>query len=373
METTALTRSASVEDAAPSRAAAPLAAPSELRVARPRWLVTSTAVLVVLDGTAMAAATLTAKISWLGINPESLHIRSFSIPYGALTLATVPTWLVLLALAGAYDLGPFASDSDEWTRIIRAGAQLLAVIAVSYYIVHLAMLGRGVLAGTVPLAVALTLAGRTLARTALGELRRRGHARRTALVIGSQGGVDAFLRHIDARPTSGVTVVGVSVIRDDSEPAAADRPAPPGQGAGNGTADDAGVVGAGTVAGGVGDAGHDGAGAADWHDPTNGDAATVMVHDVAAATDTTTEDRPDGAPATAAQPHPLVVSDALARTQAETLIVTGGLAQGQLRDIAWMLQGTGVELLVIPTPADIEGLRSEIRPVAGLPLLYLDR
>ena len=67
------------------------------------------------------------------------------------------------------------------------------------------------------------------------------------------------------------------------------------------------------------------------------------------------------------------MSDALARTGAETLIVTGGLAQGQLRDIAWMLQGTGVELMVIPSPADIEGRNTEIRPVGGLPLLYLDR
>ena len=91
--------------------------------------------------------------------------------------------------------------------------------------------------------------------------------------------------------------------------------------------------------------------------------------DVAAGTTA----RATGADLAAAQPHPLVVSDALARTGAETLIVTGGLAQGQLRDIAWMLQGSGIELMVIPTPGDIEGLRTEIRPVAGLPLLYLDR
>ena len=301
METTALTRSASVEDAASPTFASPSALP-DLHVARPRWLIAYTAVLVMLDGAAMAAATLTAKISWLGIDPEPLYVRSFSIPYAALTLATVPTWLVLLALAGAYDLGPFASDTDDWTRVIRSGAQLLAVIAVAYYIVHLALLGRGVLAGTVPFAVILTLGGRTLARLALGQLRRRGHARRTALVIGSRDGVDAFVRHIESRPTAAVTVVGVSVIGDD------------------------GLAPAREVRGG----------------PTS-------------ASD------------------PLVVSDALARTGAETLIVTGGLEQGQLRDIAWMLQGTGIELMVIPTPADIEGLRTEIRPVAGLPLLYLDR
>ena len=392
METTALTRSTSVEDAAPQGPPA-FASPRDLRVARPRWLITYTAALVVLDGTAMAAATLTAKISWLGINPEALHIRSFSVPYGALTLATVPTWLVLLALAGAYDLGPVASDSDEWTRVIRAGAQLLAVIAVSYYIVHLALLGRGVLAGTVPLAVILTLAGRTVAHTVLGELRRRGHGRRTALVIGSQDGVDAFVRHVESRPTAGVTVVGVAVIGDD-DPTVAGPPAPPSTGdlaavataeasvhrtppgAGSGPGDE-GTRQPGNGNGGLGSNGIDAGGdhsanTGNGNATGNGNGGTDVGGTGANGSGETDAGDAAGHAATA-HPHPLVVSDALARTAAETLIVTGGLAQGQLRDIAWMLQGTGVELLVIPTPADIEGLRTEIRPVAGLPLLYLDR
>jgi hypothetical protein len=63
----------------------------------------------------------------------------------------------------------------------------------------------------------------------------------------------------------------------------------------------------------------------------------------------------------------------LARTRAEVLVVTGGLARGQLRDVAWALEGTGIELLVTPAPAEMEGLRTEIRPIAGLPLLYLYR
>jgi len=336
VETTALARSASVEDALSSRASSPSALP-DLQVSRPRWLIAYTAVLVMLDGAAMAAATLTAKISWIGIDPEPLYVRSYSIPYTALTLATVPTWLVLLALVGAYDLGPFASNSDDWSRVIRAGAQLLAVIAVAYYIVHLALLGRGVLAGTVPLAVILTLGGRTLAQLALGELRRRGHARRTALVIGSQGSVDTFVRHLESRPTAGVTVVGVSVIGDDT---------PPVEAAGQPSGDDRGSVPNGAAANGGDD--RDAAPEAAGRAVSNG--ARAGMH-----------------------PHPLVVSDALARAGAETLIVTGGLAQGQLRDIAWMLQGTGIELMVIPTPGDIEGLSTEIRPVAGLPLLYLDR
>jgi hypothetical protein len=298
--------------------------------------------LVVLDATAMAAATLAAKISWLGINPESFHIRSMSIPYGALALLTVPTWVVLLALAGAYDLGPFATSPRAWIQVVRAGAQLLAVIAVSYYILHLETLGRGVLVGLVPFAVALTFGARAGARLGLDQFRRRGRARRTALVVGTQRGVDGFVQQVDARPASGVAVVGLSILGTEATgaaPSAAPSAAPAnGNGAGlskrNRTASASGNGGNGTAA----------------SNPTPTDQATSGASD---------------------RRRPLAA--ALARTGAESVIITGGLAQGELRDIAWMLEGTGVALLVTPAPADLQELPSVMRPVAGLPLLYLDR
>jgi hypothetical protein len=337
VETSALARSTNVDVRAP---VSPSPGPQGpvVRVERPHWLAIYTAVLVVFDGAAMAAATLTAKISSLGVEPAELHVRSFTVPYVALTLATVPTWLVILALAGAYDLGPFGVTAGVWTRVVRAGAQLLAVVAVAYYIVHLATLGRGILAGMIPLAVALTLAGRAVAGAGLAQLRRRGHARRTALVLGSRRGVDSFLHQLDGHPAAGVSVVDVSVVGDD------DR-APPGPDTAGDTANGGGAS------------------------PDNADQTEVR-HDLLAASGAGGD---NGTPEGARQPQLLAVSDALARTRAETLIVTGGLAPGQLRDIAWTLEGTGVQLLVTPTPAELEGLRSEIRPVAGLPLLYLDR
>ena len=86
---------------------------------------------------------------------DAFRVRWVEVPYPALAVATVPTWLVILALADAYDIGPFGSTTRMWTRAVRAGAQLLAVVAVSYYVLHLALVGRGVLAATVPLAVGL--------------------------------------------------------------------------------------------------------------------------------------------------------------------------------------------------------------------------
>jgi hypothetical protein len=157
-------------------------------------------------------------------------------------------------------------------------------------------------------------------------------------VLGSRRGVDSFLHQLDGHPAAGVSVVDVSVVGDD------DR-APPGPDTAGDTANGGGAS------------------------PDNADQTEVR-HDLLAASGAGGD---NGTPEGARQPQLLAVSDALARTRAETLIVTGGLAPGQLRDIAWTLEGTGVQLLVTPTPAELEGLRSEIRPVAGLPLLYLDR
>lgn len=383
METTAPARSSPLRDVAPAADDTPT--PADLRVRRPAWLSAYTGLVVVLDAAAMAAATLTAKISWLGINPESFHIRSFNIPYGALALATVPAWIVLLALAGAYDLGPFATSPRTWMQVVRSGAQLLAVVAVAYYILHLAQLGRGVLVGLIPLAVVLTLAARAGARLVLDQLRRRGHARRSALLVGHQRGVDAVMQQIVAHPAAGVAVVGVSVLgsgRYDPLPApdraggrSFDRPgvvtevAPGGVGADPTTrpptpANGGPLAGAAAPVGASEPNGGGSLGAGTRREATNGaDRSNADGENGSARSYGEHSDVDRLAP----------IARSLARHGAETLIITGGLAQGQVRDIAWMLEGTGVALLVTPAPADLRELTATVmRPVAGLPLLHLD-
>jgi hypothetical protein len=43
-----------------------------------------------------------------------------------------------------------------------------------------------------------------------------------------------------------------------------------------------------------------------------------------------------------------------------------------LRRLTWRLEGTGVAVMVAPTFAGLAGPRLDVRPVAGLPLLYVD-
>jgi exopolysaccharide biosynthesis polyprenyl glycosylphosphotransferase len=59
---------------------------------------------------------------------------------------------------------------------------------------------------------------------------------------------------------------------------------------------------------------------------------------------------------------------------ADTVAVCGSVSAepGELRRLAWQLEGTGVDLIVAPQLTDIAGPRVHIRPVEGLPLLYVE-
>jgi len=59
---------------------------------------------------------------------------------------------------------------------------------------------------------------------------------------------------------------------------------------------------------------------------------------------------------------------------ADTIAVCGSAnsERGELRRLAWQLEGTGIDLLVAPQLTDIAGPRVHIRPVEGLPLLHVE-
>ena len=60
---------------------------------------------------------------------------------------------------------------------------------------------------------------------------------------------------------------------------------------------------------------------------------------------------------------------------ADTVLVTrGGYGTAHdLRRIAWDLEGTSIDLVVVPSLTDVAGPRIHMRPVAGLPLLHLEQ
>lgn len=64
----------------------------------------------------------------------------------------------------------------------------------------------------------------------------------------------------------------------------------------------------------------------------------------------------------------------LASVQADTVAVAGtsALSTRELRELAWDLEGTGVDLALSPALTDVAGPRIHVRPVAGLPLLHVE-
>src|SRR5450432_13149 len=67
------------------------------------------------------------------------------------------------------------------------------------------------------------------------------------------------------------------------------------------------------------------------------------------------------------------VLEVLARTEADTVAVaSSGFSPAALRELAWQLEGSGVDLLVAPALTDVAGPRIRMRPVDGLPLLHVE-
>lgn len=71
---------------------------------------------------------------------------------------------------------------------------------------------------------------------------------------------------------------------------------------------------------------------------------------------------------------PRRITEALADARADTLAVADSTTfpGTALRTVAWTLEGTGVDLIVVPAVTEIAGPRIDIRPVAGLPLLHVE-
>lgn len=59
---------------------------------------------------------------------------------------------------------------------------------------------------------------------------------------------------------------------------------------------------------------------------------------------------------------------------ADTIAVCGSASAepGELRRLAWQLEGSGVDLIVAPQLTDIAGPRVHVRPIEGLPLLHVE-
>ncbi len=71
---------------------------------------------------------------------------------------------------------------------------------------------------------------------------------------------------------------------------------------------------------------------------------------------------------------PSETEDAIGLVSPDAIAISdvANLPSGALRRIAWSLEGSGIDMIVVPAMTDLAGPRIAIRPVAGLPLLHVE-
>jgi exopolysaccharide biosynthesis polyprenyl glycosylphosphotransferase len=263
----------------------------------------------------LVALTSTDVAAVAGSAGVALHLAAPSglglgAPYVALLAAAVLAWLVLGSVSGAYEVRIVGAGTEEYKRVLNTAVRYAALVALTSYALQ-ADLARTVVLTGLPLTVLVVLLTRHAVRTGLAVARRHGAATRRVLVVGEQQPAFDMAARL-TRAGRGYRVVGVCA------PGAVDR--------------------------------------------RSVDSSPA------------TEDR------RRREPLPVLgglgdVSLIAASGSADVIAVahSPGMTPGVLRALAWELEGSEVELLVAPALIDVAGPRIHVSPVAGLPLLHVDK
>jgi exopolysaccharide biosynthesis polyprenyl glycosylphosphotransferase len=195
-------------------AAAPTERPVEGRAADavaipPPWT------YVMADVVAVSVAAGVAHLLRFGLSVGA-SLPGAEIPYVLIALASVPTWLGVLAVAGAYNRRVLGVGTEEYRRVLNGGVHFLAVVALLHFVFQL-VFARGWVGVMIPVAVVLTLSIRWALRRWLYHQRARGRYVHRTLLVGSEPTVIDVGEHLARSAWSGFRVVGVCTDTDQAE------------------------------------------------------------------------------------------------------------------------------------------------------------
>jgi exopolysaccharide biosynthesis polyprenyl glycosylphosphotransferase len=229
--------------------------------------------------------------------------------YLVLSLFLPAVWLAAVALAGGYDTRFIGVGTDEYRRVLNAGAFLTAAVAVVSYGAR-ADLARGYVVVALPSITLLDLLVRFELRKRLHRLRRDGYCMRKVVVVGHSAVIAELAAMLRRETYHGLAVVAACV-------------------AGLGPDDAAGT-------------------------------STARASDDAAAV-----------PMIAGLDDVVGVVERY-QADTVAVLACPEMSGVRLRELAWQLERSGTDLCVAPALLDVAGPRTTIRPVAGLPLLHMD-
>ena len=128
--------------------------------------------------------------------------------YVGLVVVVIASWVLVLALRGAYDTRVLGVGSEEFKRIISATATLFGAVAIVVFAFKLD-LSRGFVLIAAALGLILLLAERWALRAWLRHERRYGHFLHRTIVVGIEPAKSEIVDLLDRDPVAGYTVVDV--------------------------------------------------------------------------------------------------------------------------------------------------------------------
>ncbi len=138
--------------------------------------------------------------------------------YRVLAVLFPLVWVASVALSRGYDERYLGTGPEEYQRVSRSLALLLAIVAITSYALK-ADVARGFVFVALPLVLVLDLLFRFVARKRLHGRRSRGQALSSVLVIGHPSRVADLAADLRRDSFAGLDVVGACVPDDVTDPA----------------------------------------------------------------------------------------------------------------------------------------------------------
>jgi exopolysaccharide biosynthesis polyprenyl glycosylphosphotransferase len=125
------------------------------------------------------------------------------------------TWVAVLAVSRAYERRFIGMGAEEFGRVLRAGATLLAIVALLGSGTN-APFSRAHVVLTIPVTIGVGLLGRYVLRLWLARQRRLDRCVQRTVILGSAAGVAAAIARLRAGGGHGMTFVGACLSERDA-------------------------------------------------------------------------------------------------------------------------------------------------------------
>ena len=262
------------------------------------------------DAVSVVWAAVGAHLVHLGAETTRLSRDPDSLPFIALTVVLAIAWMIALHWGGTRDAEVVGHGPEEYKRLVRTSVGLFGLVAICSYVFDL-HLPRAYVLVMLPAGLVGLLLGRFTWRRWLHSHRRNGRFMSMVLVVGNVRTVRELLTDLRRAPLAGYGVLGVSI--------------------------------------------HENSPLADLTiDPVTGRRQVDGVSVLGGL---------DNVAATAL------------RYGADTVAVTSTAAFGPaaVRRLSWELEKTDIQLVLAPALTNIAGPRIHTKPIAGLPLIHVDK